>query len=338
MNCYLYGIIESDGAKNFGTIGFEKGSVAALSNPSAKLRAGQNLAAVIGPAPQERFDGLSKERLVKALLAHQETLETIMKSQFILPCKFGTVLKDEEEVTELLSQNETLLEEWLNKMKNRCEIDVLANWNTQAILKEIAARDPEIVELKRHLQSLPLAEQQSKKLSLGMLVSAKLKETAKRYAAEIQMALKEASESYATHDVMNDEMVFNASFLLARDGEDIFFKALEGLDKQYQGNLNFKCVGPLPPYSFATVTLKRFDQEQIYWAHEALRLKGSVEVDQVNRAYKNIARQCHPDTHPELNKKEFEAVHQAYELLVEYYQGGTKPVKVSLFSVNGDIG
>lgn len=338
MNCYLYGIIESDGAKNFGAIGFEKGSVIARPNPSAKLRAGRNLAAVIGPAPRERFDGLSKERLVKALLAHQETLETIMKSQFILPCKFGTVLKDEDEVTELLSQNETLLEEWLNKMKNRCEMDVLANWDTQAILKEIAARDPEIVELKRHLQSLPLAEQQSKKLSLGMLLSVKLKENAKRYAEDILMVLKEISHSHATHDLMNDEMVFNASFLLTGGDEDLFCKALEGLDKQYQRNLNFKCVGPLPPYSFATVTIKRFDQEQIYWAHEALRLKGSVEVDQVNRAYKNIARQCHPDTHPELNKKEFEAVHQAYELLVEYYQGGTKPVKVSLFSVNGDAG
>jgi hypothetical protein len=335
MNCYLYGIIESDKTKNLGPIGFElggrgKGSVAALSN--------QNLAAVIGPAPQESFGGLSKERLVKALLAHQETLETIMKIQFILPCKFGTVLKDEQEVNEILSQSGALLEEWLNKMKNRCEMDVLATWDTQAILKEIAARDPEIVELKRHLQSLPLAEQQSKKLSLGMLLSAKLKENAKRYAGEIQTALKEASESYATHDVMNDEMVFNASFLLARDGEDFFFKALEGLDQEWQGKLNFKCVGPLPPYSFATVTIKRFDSKQIHWAQEILGLKGSVDVDQVKRAYKNRARQCHPDTHSELNKKEFEAVHQAYQLLSEYYQGGCKPMKVSLLNVNGDTG
>jgi len=330
MTCYLYGIIESAGAKNFGTIGFEKGSVIARPN--------QNLAAVIGPVPQERFDGLSKERLVKALLAHQETLETIMRSQFILPCKFGTVLKDEEEATELLSQNETLLAEWLNKMKTCREMDVVATWDPRLILKEMATSDPEIVDLKRDLQLLALPDQESKKLSVGMLLSAKLKELANRYAEDILTVLKEVSQSHATHDLMNDEMVFNASFLLNRGDEDLFFRALEGWDKQYQRNLNFKCVGPLPPYSFATVTIKRFDQEQIYWAHEALRLKGSVEVEQVNRAYKNIARQCHPDTHPEIDKKEFEAAHQAYQLLVEYYQGGTKPVKVSLFSVNGDTG
>jgi len=220
MNCYLYGVIESQEAKNFGPIGFElgyqgKGSVVALPGK-------QNLAAVIGPAPQENFNGLNKERLVKMLLAHQETLETIMKDQFILPCKFGTVLEDEQEVKEILSQNRGLLSEWLNKMKNSYEMDIVATWDIQPILKEIAASDPEIVELKEYLQSLPSNEQERKKLSLGMLLSAKLKEQAKRYAEETLTVLKGASESYAVHDVMNDEMVFNASFLLTRDGEDLF--------------------------------------------------------------------------------------------------------------------
>jgi len=173
-------------------------------------------------------------------------------------------------------------------------------------------------------------------LSLGMLLSAKLKAQAKHYANDILAVLKEISESYATHDLMDDKMVFNASFLLTPGDEDLFFKALEGLDKQWEGRLNFKCVGPLPPYSFATVTIKRFDPKKIHWAYETLGLKGSVDVNQVNRAYKNMARQCHPDTHPQLNKREFEAVHQAYELLLEYYQGGCKPMKVSLLSVKGD--
>lgn len=341
MSCYLYGIIESNEAKNLGPIGFElggrgKGSVVALPNSPTLQKAGQNLAAVTGPAPQERFDGLSKERLVKALLAHQETVETIMKSQFILPCKFGTVLKDEQEINEILSQNGTLFAEWLNKMKNCCEMDVLATCDIQTILKEIAAGDPEIVELKRHLQSLPLADQERGKLSLGIRLSSKLKEHAKRYAEDILTVLKGVSQSHATHDVMSDEMVFNASFLLTQGGEDLFFKALEGLDKQSHGNLNFKCVGPLPPYSFATVTIKRFDSEQIHWARERLGLNGSVDVDQVKRVYKNMARQSHPDIHPELNKREFEAANQAYELLIKYYQGGCKSIQVSLFKMSGD--
>lgn len=333
MNYYLYGFIETSEAKDFGPIGFEmggqgKGSVVACSN--------QNLAAVVGPAPQESFEGFNKATLVNALLAHQETLETIMKIHFILPCKFGTVLRDEQEVNQMLSQNGESLAQWLHKIKNRFEIDVVVTWDTRLFLNEIAARDPEIVELKKHWQSLPLADQERGKLSLGMLLSAKLKEQAKHYAKDILTVLKGVSESYAVHDVMNDEMVFNASFLLTRCSEDLFFRALEGLDKRWEGRLNFKCVGPLPPYSFATVTIKRFDPKKIHWAYETLGLKGSVNVDKVKRAYKNRARQCHPDTHSQLDQKAFETVHQAYELLVEYYQGGCKPMKVSLFNVNGD--
>ena len=333
MNCYLYGIIEFNEERTFGPIGFEmpnqqKTSVMALPF--------EDLAVVVGPTPHEHFDGLRKEILIQSLLSHQQTLETIMKVRFVLPFKFGTVLKDKKEMSTLLSQNHPFLLEWFHKMKNRCEMEVVATWDTQTVLKEMAERDPQIAEWKKNFQALSGPEQEKEKLSLGKYLSEKLKKQAARCAEEILTALKGLSESWATHELMNDQMVFNASFLLTRGGEELFSKTLEDLDKRLEGKLNFRCVGPLPPYSFATVTIKRFDPKQIHQAQEKLGLKSFVDPGQVKKAYKKMASQCHPDTHPKADGKEFESLQQAYELLTSYCKGGCKPIRVSLSSISGE--
>lgn len=333
MNCYLYGFIESKEEKNFGPIGFALGNAGKESVISLPDK---NLAAVIGPPPDENFSSSSKEKLVRRLLAHQETLETIMKIQFILPCKFGTILEDQNEAREILSQNRAPLEQWFHKMKNCCEMDVIATWNTKQILQEIISKNPEIDLLKKDLESLPSSEQEAARIAVGARLSIKLKEEAERYETKIATKLKSAEERVAAHDLMNDEMVFNASFLLARWEEEGFLKLLETLDRDFQGRLNFKCVGPLPPYSFATVTVQRFETQKIDRAREMLRLKDLTSLDQVKKAYQKRARQCHPDTHSGFGEKEFDTLHQAYELLKSYHAGGLKPVSVSLFNVNGE--
>lgn len=339
MNSYFYGLIESDKNKSFGSIGFEvgekeRGTVTAHSIPSAVLGPHQYLAAVIGPSPLEHFEKLPKETLVKALLAHQETLETIMRSQFILPCKFGTVIRGRQEADETISQNKELLTECFGQMKNRCELDIVATWNLHQMLNGIAQKDPEIEQHKRILDQFPSDKQE--KVSLGMLLSKKLKEMKDQYASVIFNALKGSGEKWVEHNLMNDEMIFNASFLLPRREEEKFFKILDGLDKHFEGKLNFKCVGPLPPYSFATVNIRRFDIKVIQQAKMILGLGPFFNLEEVKRVYKKGARKCHPDTHPKADGKKFESLQQAYALLTAYCQGGCKPIRVSLSSVSGE--
>jgi hypothetical protein len=329
MSTYLYGIIESESEKKFGAIGFN-GEVTAAPY--------QNLAVVFGPAPYHNFENLDKETLVKMLLSHQKTLEIIMGNQFILPCKFGTLLKDNQEANEVIAQNQALFNEWLSKMKNNFELEVYATWDVKSALNEIANSDAEIIERKEFLLSISEEEEQEKrKISLGMLLAVKLKQQAAKYSEVILKELKKASISYAAHDLINDSMAFNASFLLMRGGEDFFYKSLNDLDKYFEGRLNFKCVGPLPPYSFATVIIKRFDQEKINRAFETLGLAEiPAHVDQVKHVYKNLALKIHPDIRQRINKREFEDIHQAYKLLIDYYEGNCRPLKTSIFKMNGE--
>ncbi|MBI1871257.1 MAG: GvpL/GvpF family gas vesicle protein [Chlamydiae bacterium] len=332
MRSYLYGIIESNAVKNFGAIGFE---TADLGRGKVEALPSRNIAAVIGPAPQEDFGLLSKERLVKTLLTHQETLEMIMKSQFILPCKFGTVLRDREEVRELLLQNERRLEEWISKMKDRVEMDVVATWDSREVLKGMAEGDPEIESRIKAIHALSPEREKDEKIALGMNLAAKLKEYANQWADEILFALKKVSQESAPHDVMNDDMVLNASFLLKHDQEDQFSKAVEDLDQRFEGKFNFRCIGPLPPYSFSMILVKEFEEREIRRAKEVLGLEGDQNLETVKHAYKEKSREFHPDIHPELDNQEFQKIHEAYELLLDYCQGGRQSWKVDLFQTNG---
>ncbi len=48
-------------------------------------------------------------------------------------------------------------------------------------------------------------------------------------------------------------MVADLALLLPRGASDALDRRLAELDEEFGSRLNFRCIGPLPPYSFATV-------------------------------------------------------------------------------------
>ena len=119
------------------------------------------------------------------------------------------------------------------------------------------------------------------------------------------------------------------------DKEREFNRALEATDSDFQNKLRFKCVGPLPPYSFATVTIKRFDPEEIRRSAKILGLNGKAELTFVKKVYKELSRQCHPDMDPNLSVQKFEELNRAYELIFDYCKD--KPRFLSREAVEGSV-
>lgn len=324
MSLYLYGIIEQTKAVSlklcrridFGPIGFKGGRVFSL--PAG------GIAAVVGPPPAEIFAKLGKELLVAFLLAHQQTLETIMKRSFVLPFKFGTTLKDESEITRILEEGRRPLADIMSCMKDHTEIDVIATWDVQKNLQEMAEKDPEIAACKKKL-----AHSHADMAFVGMLLSKALKQRATKWKGEITRALSSHSIASAPHDLLNDTMVFNSSFLIPHQGEKDFMTGLEKMDAHFQGKLTFKCVGPLPPYSFATIMIKRFDPVQIQQAAVLLHLNGQAELLELKKIYRQLSRESHPDRCPELSQDVFENINKAYEVIADYCKDGPKSLERS---------
>ncbi len=314
MTLYLYGVIAHDSPVNFGPVGFDGATVAALPQG--------DLAAVIGHPPRGDLKQGTREELVKRLLAHQQTLEQIMKKFFVLPFRFGTTVADEPELAKVLEEKRSFLSDLIGKMRDCSEIDLLATWEVPKILQEISEEDPEIAAFKREI-----AQGRGDKISIGMLLAEALKKKGDQWRDVITTDLKVHANGVAHHDLLNDEMVLNSSFLISRNKEADFFRRIEEADHEFKQRLCFKCVGPLPPYSFSTLSLRRFDPVAIRGAADLLHLNGRIDLSRLKKTYKELSIARHPDTNPGLDPTAFEQLNQAYRLLSDYCEEGPRSLE-----------
>lgn len=328
MSLYLYGIIfDTPKSSDFGPIGFNGTLVQALTQGS--------ISALVCHSPREDFVNIPKNELVKLLLSHQRTLEIMMaQHHFVLPFKFGTILHHAEEVKKLLSQEESFLVNLGCQMKDFAEIDLIATWDVKQTLQEIAAQDTQIIEAKKEL-----AEGKSDLASIGMLLAKNLKRKACEHKETMIHRLKDHAKDYLEHPLFNDEMVLNCSFLVEKKLQETFYGEIEKINSFYEEKLHFRCVGPLPPYSFATVTIKRFDPDQITEAAKVLQLDGKAELGKVKRIYKELSRGCHPDKNPEGDQEDFERLNEAYALIADYCKDGPQSLakEVIQYSMRLDL-
>src|SRR3989338_8931766 len=101
-----------------------------------------------------------------------------------------------------------------------------------------------------------------------------------------------------------------------------FDRKVEKLNTEFAEKLNFRCVGPLPPYSFYTLEIKKMQFEEIDWARRKLDLNDISTKEEIKKARQAKAFLFHPDKNPNTPgiEKEFDEVTRAYNVLWEYCQ------------------
>jgi len=115
-------------------------------------------------------------------------------------------------------------------------------------------------------------------------------------------------------------MILNLALLVDEPGRARLDALLPELDAELEGRLDFRCVGPLPPYTFATLEVEapRFaDTER---ARDLLGLPVEVTAAQVKAAFRSLASRLHPDVNPDAAHGE-EAMAElawAYKLLSRF--------------------
>jgi DnaJ-domain-containing protein 1 len=310
---YIYGIIQANGKRNFGALGLGDLLKEVYTVPF------QDISAVVSDSPIKAYHSMTKDKVVGDLLRHQSVIEKVMENQTILPMKFGTFVEGEKEVTQMMKMGYEQFRQALNSINNKIELDVVAFWNKDMIFKELA-EEKEIKEFKEKIISIPAGPQLDDRISLGRLVETSLKKKNRGYTEEIRYALEEKAEDFCTHDTLDDMMILNCSFLLEAEREKDFDEKLNELDERYQKRINFRCVGPLPPYSFCTVEVKRIGFDTIDQARKLLGLGEEITPSEIKSAHRKLVFKYHPDKNPqeESSNKEFNELNRAYKLLLEY--------------------
>jgi len=242
---YIYGFIEESERKEFSFSGIDGKKVYSFNY--------QDLAAVLSEAEEIEYDPTRVN-----LLAHTHVLEEIAREYLILPMSFGIIAENEEKVTELLRQNYLEFMRQLKMLKGKIELGVKVLWIEDAVVKEMESRVKDFQELKKKIVDLSAKEDQNAKLKAGRLVESIVKEWEKKYVQKIYSSLKEIAVDSRLNQPIGIKMLLNSSFLVDKNKEKDFDKRVNELAQNYEHQLKFKYVGPVPPYNFVNIKLKGF--------------------------------------------------------------------------------
>ena len=343
MGKYIYGIIKSSArvypSPSFGPIG--------ISGAEVYLVGAGDIACIVSDSPPFDYRNKAKEVIAFHLSVYQSVIEKVMsakggsasggKDYTVLPVKFGTIVEDKNEVRSLLLKGYQEIIESLDKMDNKTEFDVVALWSDfDSVLKEIG-EEKEIKVLKAEINAVGTRHAVSLQdgIKIGKLVKVKLDKRRDKILELIQSrsaGLNRIAVDTCNHECLDDKMIMNTAFLIERDKETQFDKLINEIDEKLNKNVNFRCVGPLPPYSFSQVEVKKIGKEALKKGLSILGLEKEssagvypphLSLSAIKDAYRTLARRYHPDMNPKELKgsEQFNELTQAYELLLDYSKG-----------------
>jgi len=253
---YIYGIINTSKPQEFGEMDNSNRAASRVKTLGFK-----DIAAVVSNSPLTVYDSLSKEKVAKDLAAHQLVIEKVMQACTILPVKFGTMTETEDEVIEFLEKGYDLLHNELDKAKGKIELDVVAWWDLQKILATLPRQNEQLQARQQEITTKGGQVSTEDKIALGQLIEQALNAEKVRYQQTILQMLRQETVDVLLHDLLGDKMILNAAFLLAKEHEKSFDTAIQSLDQKLLNTVNFRVVGSLPLYSFATIVFKKLLQK-----------------------------------------------------------------------------
>jgi len=310
---YVYAIIPTEEEMVFDVagVGREDNEVRSVSHG--------DLAAVVSPSPLFDYRGLKREDAIPHLVPHQRVVEAVMEHFPVLPVKFGTVLPDEARVRRLLEQGEALFRACLANFSGLMQMEVVVLWDLQAVFREISQEAP-IARAKARAGDLPPEESIAERIEVGQMVQASLEGRRAALRDRLLPPLRELALDLVVNPHMSDAIVANLALLVDGQGRAALDGRLEELDQEFGGQLLFRCVGPLPPYSFATVEVQMPSFQAVDEARRRLGLGQAATAGEIKRAYYQLASLFHPDRNPADPEAETRMAEltRAYELLTTY--------------------
>ena len=314
----VYGVINSNEKKKF-TPEIKASSGAVHTIPY------KDIACVVSNHQESSFEHRTREKVAKELINHQTIVENVMKEFTIIPIKFGTTLENADEVRRILEKSYSEFTEKLEEIDNKIELDVVAVWNDlDSVIKKIGEENKEIRKFNEEIAKKSPDDTFQEKIRIGSMIKDILDKQRDALQREMLEFLynKVKIDELKKHVLMADQMVLNCAFLLDRDRENEFDQALGELNEKYKERINFRCVGPLPLYSFFTFEVKKVDFDDIDEAKKLLGLGEEVDALEIKTSYRRLVRDRHPDRVPDDidAQQKFEEIQSAYKMLLNYCQ------------------
>jgi hypothetical protein len=309
----LYAIVRSEQDGSDALVGMD-----AIADGLRTIAAGP-YSAVIGGSTGPDLKGRSRTELARLLIVHQKVIEQLMGTAWVLPVKFGTRMPDEKGIRDLLERECPLFDSTFAKLRACTQLEISVTWDLDAVFADIAGEE-DVVRVKAQIADDGTAVTTAQRLELGRLVKAALERRRAVVATHVANALRAVAIDAIVSPVTVDHLVLQLVVLVKIDALGEVDHCLEALDAAYGGRLRFRCIGPMPPASFATLEIELLEGDEIERAGRMLGVAPTASLADVRSAYRRLARSAHPDAADNCadNTAMMTALSDAYRLLVRY--------------------
>jgi hypothetical protein len=249
---YVYGVVPTGQASEemFADARGVHGSSAVV------LVADGELAAIASDVPLAEFGEEAIEQhlhdeawLEEKVRAHETVLEAALLQTPLVPFRFGTIFRGDEQVRRMLRENPHL-EDVLERLSGTVELGVKAFLDTDVFERRQGVESGENPE--QGGRAYLLRKQRDRRLA-----DARASFTA-ACAQESHERLTAASEESRANPLQlpevsgrAGEMLLNGAYLVRADEEQVFRAALNALESRYgPEGVRYELTGPWPPYNF----------------------------------------------------------------------------------------
>ena len=224
---YVYCVIETGGARNFGPIGIGERGDAVITI------AYRDLSTVVSSVPMNKYVVSSK-----TISTHERVIEMVMRDYTVLPVRFYTVAPNAEDIRNLLRRRYPEFKRLLREMDNKVELGLKCLWrDMNTVLKEVM-------------------EESKNRNATDQIIKLALQDKKAREGEPIIQPLRKISGNFCLNQMYGDDMLMNAAFLVDKSREKEFDNEVARLAAQYEGRIAFKYIGPAPPYSFVNIAIE----------------------------------------------------------------------------------
>ena len=130
-------------------------------------------------------------------------------------------------------------------------------WEQKTIIKEIQGENQELSRLKAKINaSSSPGEIRILMIDVGRLVENIVVGWKNHYTEMVYTVLEGLSCEAKINNPVGLKNLLNASFLIEKSRESEFKQQVYRMDTKFQDKVNFKYVGPMPPYNFVDLRLE----------------------------------------------------------------------------------
>ena len=229
----MYGIIGTEEAGSFGSIG-----IGGRGDPVTTI-AYRDLSAVVSSVPMDNYmAGLGP------MLSHQRVLEKVMKEHTLLPMRFYTVAPTAHAVRGLLRVCYRQFKQLLRELDSKVELGLKAQWKD--IDQMLGRSSPSTLPAPGGLTAPPARQ--------GMWLALDKRRTQVREV--LLQPLRPLTAGLCLNRTGSDDIIMNAAFLIDRSREGEFDAQVGQLSDRFRDTIQFRYVGPVPPYSFVNILVR----------------------------------------------------------------------------------